>query len=170
MHRGYLATLCVFALPYLDGGATHVASLRPYLAEVERYGLVHGLFGGTMAAGLALADALELRSGRGGSLRRVRKWARWAERSAPYLTNRGLRALAYASDAVGDPEGAIAALRRAEAHAERWSTPVEGAIAQYQLGRRLAGTEGATLVAQARRTVAEHGAAESGLDEDPGLR
>jgi serine/threonine protein kinase len=129
------------------------------------------MYGGLYGATCALVEANALRTGDPqASARRCRRFARLAEGAAPLLTAGAWRALAYAADAAGEEQRALALLERAEAEAQRFGQRFDLAISRYQRGRRLAGDEGAKLVGEARRTVVELGAGEAALEEDAGLR
>jgi hypothetical protein len=85
-------------------------------------------------------------------------------------TSGAWRARAYAADATGHPERALALLERAEREAGSFNQQLDLAIARYQRGRRLGGDRGAELVAQAERITEDQGGGPSLLEEDAGLR
>lgn len=142
------------------------ALARP-LAEARRMRLFRTAYGPILATWAALAEALALRHGdRTASRRCVERWASIAGGRPTLQTTGAVRARAYAADAAGEHERAVELLAHAERDAERWEQPVDAAIAAYQRGRRIGGTEGAEAMWRARSRLAELGVSARLLDED----
>ena len=117
-------------------------------------------------AALLEAAALRLRAP-GASARRIRYWA-WTTRSAcPVGAGMTTRAAAYAADAAGQPERALRLLADAERQAREARRPLDAAVARYQRGRRLGGSEGTREMEAARTDVERAGSSVAFLDEDP---
>jgi hypothetical protein len=141
------------------------------LREGRAHRLLGTMYGGTVAASLALVESLALRCGdRGASARRVRRWARLCRRMPPYAVTCGIRAEAYAADMAGRPAHALALLREAEEEASRWNQRVDVAIARYQRALRIGGDHGRALQVDAWQLISAAGASEILLHEDPGRR
>jgi serine/threonine protein kinase len=130
-----------------------------------------GMYGVDILSHLAWFEAAALRRGvKDASYRRVTAWARQAERACPLGRHMALRAVAYAADYVGKPESALELLSHAEQCATAVDQPIDVAIARYQRGLRLRGSEGQTLVRQAQELLVGTGAHPMLLDEDPARR
>jgi len=131
------------------------------LHEGRAHRLLATMYGGTIAAGLALVEALALRCGdREASARRIRRWADLCRRAPPFAVTGGIRAEAYAEDSLGRPAHALALLHEAEQEALRWNQHVDVAIARFQRGVRVGGDEGHALRVDAERLISESGASE----------
>ena len=129
------------------------------------------MYGGLYAAFLALAEVNALRSGDGdASARRCQRYAALAREATPELHVAAWRARAYAEDARGRPERALALLEQAEQEAARFGQQIDVAVARYQRGRRLGGDAGQALIQQARSAMERLGAGTGMLEEDAGLR
>lgn len=119
----------------------------------------------------ALVEANALRSGDPGASRfLVHLYAARARDAPPLRPGWAIRAEAYAADATGDPELALAYLQEAEDTAARYDQRLEVAVARYQRGLRLGGDEGRDLRTRAEATVSELGVAPILLQEDVGYR
>ena len=119
----------------------------------------------------AMVEANALRSGDPGASRlTVHLYSGVARAAPPMRGGWAIRAEAYAADAVGEPEVALSRLREAEQHAKRYRQPVEVAVAQYQLGLRLGGTEGQELKSRAESGICEVRGSPRLLHEDIGHR
>lgn len=129
------------------------------------------MYAATYAGVAALVEANALRSGDHGASRfLVSLFASIARRAPPMHHSWAVRAEAYAADAAGDPETALVRLREAEASAQAVGSRADASVAQFQLGLRLQGDEGAALRSGARATLAELGVSERLLHEDFGYR
>ena len=147
------------------------AQLHTLIRRTRRFRPYNLWTTGFMCSMAALLEANALRTGDAeASPARIAKLARRADKCVPITPGMSWRARAYAADAVGRAEEALAHLEQAEAAAERAGQPIDLAIARYQRGRRLGGDEGDALIAAARRALVEIGAAERMLEEDVGLR
>jgi hypothetical protein len=101
----------------------------------------------------------------------VETLAKRAEKSTPLGRHMAIRAAAYAADYVGSPpEKALGILLRAERLAERVNQRMDIAIARYQRGIRIGGSEGEGLIASARALMQEAGAHPLLLEEDVARR
>lgn len=135
----------------------------------------HRLFDSTYAGPFAMigalleANALRLRCP-GASARRVEWFARRIDTSPPFVAGAGLRARAYAADALGAPELALQYLEQAERQAVLHERRIDAPIARFQRGLRLGGMEGKDLCDGARRAILLAGASEALLFEDAGRR
>jgi ATP/maltotriose-dependent transcriptional regulator MalT len=124
-----------------------------------------------IAAARALAEVNALRSGDPeASERRVHRFAAVANAAPPLVTARANRALAYLAHAKGQHEQAVASLQRARSQAEAGGQLLDVAIADYQLGHRLGGDEGATRRANALAITERIGASTMCLHEDLAFR
>jgi serine/threonine protein kinase len=93
-------------------------------------------------------------SARRARLAEARRLQRRLERTGmPWLMALGAMVDASVQQAVGDRSAAVAALRRAISDAQATDMALHAAAAQYQLGRSLAGDEGADLTRQAREAM-----------------
>jgi len=129
------------------------------------------MYAGTYASLFALAEANAMRAGDPDAmLLRVRAFAQYSLQAPPMWPCMALRAEAYAADAVGRPEQAIAKLQEARLRAVQLELPLELAIGDHQLGLRLGGDEGTTLCEDARTRIVACGGSVRMLDEDVGLR
>lgn len=141
------------------------------LKEARAFRPLRTMYGGHFGAYAALVEATALRSGDPqASARRCHRYAKLAEWAVPLGTSAAWRALAYAADATGHPEQAIALLSRGQQEAEQFGQRIDSAICTYQRGLRIKGDQGATLVQTARQIFDELGIAHVMLQEDLGLR
>lgn len=156
---------------YLSDGRERRRELAKMLHEHRYFRFMDFMYSGWFASICALTEANALRSGDpDASARRVAHWASIAE-GCPGLNKLGaMRALAYAADATGAPERALALLEEAEQAAREAGLPLDEAIAMYGRGRRLGGEEGERLVAAARAMMEARGVSIALLEEDYGLR
>jgi hypothetical protein len=130
-----------------------------------------GMFGGDMLSHLAWFEAVALRRGLpDASYEKVEKLARRAETACPMGRHMAMRALAYAADYIGKPEDSLVHLARAEQRAAEVNQMIDVAVARYQRGIRLLGSEGAALVREAEQILAATGAHPVLLHEDPARR
>lgn len=102
--------------------------------------------------------------------RRVAALARRYETAPPLMEGASLRTLAYAQDASGAPERAIALLHEAETRAAAAGRRIDVAIARFQRGTRIGGDEGRVLTTEAHEVVTSLKSAPAILHEDPALR
>jgi hypothetical protein len=124
------------------------------------------MYAGMHASWSALIEVQACRAGdREASFGRLHRFARIAAAAPSFGTTRAIRALGYAEELKGNPEGAIDHLAKAEAEARSTQQGIDIAIAQYQRGRLLGGDQGASLTAQARRGLASLGVGERLLAE-----
>lgn len=145
-------------------------TLAAALARAGRASLEQ-MYVGVVAATAALVEAQALRAGdRDATARRVKRWAARARSAPPFYTSGATRALAYAEDARGRPDAAVALLARAEAEARALGQHLSAAIAAHQRGVRLGGDEGRALREEAERLRRASGGHPRLLHEDPGLR
>ncbi len=127
----------------MGGAAECRLRLEAAFHEARRFRPLATMYGGNLAAAWAYVEAAAVRSGdRRASARRVRRLFRSIEAAPPLGVGHGWRALAYVADAGGRPDEAVAVLRRGRARAEDLGLRVDGAIYDYQLGRRLRGGRG----------------------------
>ncbi len=144
---------------------------RSERALVDRFRILSINTGAFYAATLALTEAHALRRGAPEASRwRLARLVHRARNAPPCAAGDPERAWAYAEDARGRPESALAWLGRAEAIATRHDRPIAAAIARFQRGIRLGGDEGASLRADAERRLAEAGLSSALLHEDVGSR
>ncbi|MBX3269426.1 MAG: serine/threonine-protein kinase PknK [Sandaracinaceae bacterium] len=165
------ATTRTFACLYTDTDPKRTRAT--VFAALERAGRasLEQMYVGVVATMAALAEAQALRAGdRDASARRVKRWAARAQAAPPFYTSGATRALAYAEDARGHPEAAVALLARAEREARALGQHLSAAIAAHQRGLRLGGDEGRALCAEAERLRSSAGAHPRLLQEDPLLR
>jgi len=129
------------------------------------------MFVSAIAGLAALTEANALRTGDpGASARQVERYARRGEGAPPFFAGAIDRARAYAADARGQPERALALLQRAEDLAQHYGLVINTSIARYQRGLRLGGDEGAALQEEAHTAMTEHQASPRLLTEDAGRR
>ena len=155
--------------PTIDDPIRHRRAVARAMQQGRAHRPLRTMYAGSVAASLALAEALALRRGdREASARRVRRWAQVCRRTPPFAVTAGIRAEAYTEDALGHPARALTLLEEAEKEAGRWNQRIDVAISLYQRGRRIGGDNGAALQTDARRLMGETGASETLLSEDPG--
>jgi hypothetical protein len=156
---------------YLSDGVEARRELGQVMRRHRAIRPLKTMYCGFYATMLALAEANSLRSGDGSaSIRRCRRYAAFARGAAPQFHAGAWRARAYAEDARGRPERAIALLERAEQEAAQFGQQIDVAVARYQRGRRLGGDAGLALITAARACLEELGARPAVLEEDAGLR
>lgn len=156
---------------YRDDGRRARRELAAELRRARPFRFLNTMYAGTLGVMPALIEANALRSGdRGASARRVERLARIVDSAPPLWAGASWRARAYAADALGRPDRALAHLARAEAEAARFDRRVDVAIARWQRGRRIGGDLGAELCADARAIVDALGVSPLVLEEDAGLR
>jgi hypothetical protein len=130
-----------------------------------------GMFGGDMLSHLAWFEAAALRRGLpDASYEKVERLAARAEEACPLGRHMAMRALAYAADYQGKPEQALVQLARAEQRALEVGQMIDVAVARYQRGIRLLGSQGKALVSEAEKILAATGAHPILLHEDPARR
>ncbi len=119
----------------------------------------------------ALVEANALRSGDPEAHFATVRWLYLMTRQVvPMRPGTSLRAMAYALDAVGRPERALEALEEARFVALQYGQPIDLAIAEYQIGLRIKGSEGEALRDSALERVEKAGSSAVLLTEDAGLR
>ncbi len=119
----------------------------------------------------ALVEANALRSGDPGASRiTVHLYSSIARAAPPLRISWAIRAEAYAADAAGEPDLALARLQEAQDVAARYDQKLEVAVSRFQRGLRLGGDQGRDLQARARATARALDASERLLHEDFGFR
>jgi eukaryotic-like serine/threonine-protein kinase len=119
----------------------------------------------------AMVEANALRSGDPGASRiTVHLYSSIARAAPPLRISWAIRAEAYAADAAGEPEVALARLQEAQTIAARYDQPMEVAVSRFQRGLRLGGDQGRALQARAIATARGLDASERLLHEDFGMR
>lgn len=142
----------------LAAAVTRLRKLRP----------LRNMYCGVSGSIIALTEANAYNTGdHHASLRVVRRMARLCATAPPRLAPGGLRAMAYVTD---DQERAVAMLERAADEARQSDQSIDAAIADFQRGARLGGSEGDALCARARAAIAAVGASEIILHEDAARR
>jgi serine/threonine protein kinase len=166
---GYVTRLVGYGLDVYERRPGAHLRLRRDLEQGRRFGALRYMRLGAVLAIGALVEANALRRGEAGaSFATVEKLVRESLRAPPLMVGAAYRALAYAEDARGDGARAVQLLERAEQEAKLHRQPVEQAIAMYQRGRRLGGSEGAARMAMARELARAAAASDVVLEEDAG--
>jgi eukaryotic-like serine/threonine-protein kinase len=151
-----------------------VAARERFQQVLKKYARLRpgaGMFGGDMLSHLAWFEAAALRRGLpDASYKKIEQLSRRAENACPLGRHMAMRALAYAADYVGKPEDSLVQLARAEQRAAEVNQMVDVAIARFQRGIRLLGSEGKALVREAEQILAATGAHPVLLHEDPARR
>ncbi|MCC6873992.1 MAG: hypothetical protein IT378_06745 [Sandaracinaceae bacterium] len=151
-----------------------IEARRAALADYDRarsFRFLSTMYAGTYATMFAMLEANALRAGDSrASAARVEKYAKIADRSPPLWGGAEHRARAYAADALGRRDEAIALLARAEDVATKLDRKIDGEIARYQRGLRIKGESGARMRDRAREAVVALGGSPTLLDEDAGHR
>ncbi|MGE0320735.1 MAG: protein kinase [Polyangiaceae bacterium] len=156
---------------YTEDVAGARSTYRRMLRELWRFGYLGTMYAPPFAQIGAILEANAMRRGvRGASMRRVEYFAHIIDHAPPLSAGASWRARAYAADALGRSELAVAHLRRAVQEASRYERQVDTAIARYQLGVRLGGDEGRRECRAAEQLLTDVGGGRDLLFEDAGTR
>jgi tetratricopeptide (TPR) repeat protein len=157
---------------YLGNGAAAHVRMKAALRANARAWPTRNMLASDVLSHAAIFEAMALHARMpDASYASVETLAKRAEKSTPLGRHMAIRAAAYAADYVGSPpEKALGILLRAERLAERVNQRMDIAIARYQRGIRIGGSEGEGLIASARALMQEAGAHPLLLEEDVARR
>lgn len=156
---------------YRDVSSKSLQGLHATIRTVRPFRFFDTMYAGPYAMIASLIEANALRCGvPNASRRRLEHYAKIVDQAPPLVAGASYRARAYAEDAAGRPERALEHLATAEKLALRFDRRLDVAIARFQRGLRLGGSEGAALQASAREAIRQAGSRELLLHEDAALR